>query len=305
MAVQLVARGQQDVYITGKPSITYFSTIFKKNTPFVTEYVEYSFDGPVIDNGYSRCTIPPRGDVITDVTVKLVFPPLYTSPGTVYCYPVLPAYLTSPKMYVFNGSTMTLALQAVNWGDYWSTFSLSFWATQYLTDFAVTFSTTTTKFVYTSTNPAYTAVAFTDEFSAQFWGYDILNPTTSSPSFPTYYMYTLGSGTPQFTVLQAGWTNGYSPLTSNAGFAYTSSYAVNMVKEARLKIGGQLISRLPKDYLTLLYDYDIPYENQSALTALVGKGDTGVKYAQTTSFVKLPFLKNLTKRQVIWPTFII
>ena len=287
MAVQLSARGQQDVYVTGKPSMTYFSTIFKKSTPFVNEYIEFNFDNVVLNLGSSRCTLPPRGDMITDIVLKFVFPSLYNISSQYYCYPVLPVNLPTLRVYVISGGSAILAFQAAQFSYYFSTYNLVFWATPYLTDMTISYDTINNKFVFTSTNAAYTALAFADEASASFFGFDILNP---SSFLGQYYTYPISSS--QLTLVQAGWIIGLVPSTS--GFNYVSQFALKMLREARLIIGGQIVSRLTGDYLSLDYDVNVPYENQAGLTALVGKNDTSTKYAPTTSFVNLTFgLKNI------------
>ena len=37
--MQLVTQGAQDIYLVGNPSITYFKTVYKRHTPFGTEYI--------------------------------------------------------------------------------------------------------------------------------------------------------------------------------------------------------------------------------------------------------------------------
>lgn len=287
MAVQLSARGQQDVYVTGKPSMTYFSTIFKKSTPFVNEYIEFNFDNIVVNKGSSQCTLPPRGDMITDIVLKFIFPSLYNISSDYYCYPVLPVNLPTLRVYVISGGSAILAFQSAQFNYYFSTYNLVFWATPYLPDMTISYDTINNKFVFKSTNAAYTALAFADEASAAFFGFDILN---SSSLIGQYYTFSISSS--QLTLVQSGWIVGLVPTTS--GFNYTSQFALKMLREARLIIGGQIVSRLTGDYLSLDYDVNVPYENQAGLTALVGKNDTSTKYAQTTSFVSLPFgLKNI------------
>jgi len=292
MAVQLSARGQQDVYVTGKPSMTYFSTVFKKSTPFVSESVEYFFDSLASQSQTTRCTLPPRGDIISDITLKITFPQLVTIPQNVYCYPIWPTSIPPLQVYVMTATTAKLAFQAGQFPYYYSTYNVSFWVTPYLPDLLVTYNQETSYFQFTTTNPLYLAIGFTSEQSASFWGFDIVNPTYASTSFPGYTMYTIQNGSlqSQLNIIQSGWTVGYSPQNSSYGFSYNDSYATSIISEARLLVGGQIVSRVTGDYIKLLYDHDVPYENQSGLTALIGKGDTtSIKYNTTTSYVKLPF----------------
>ena len=41
---QLVAYGAQDVYLTGKPEITFFKSVYKRHTNFSTECIEQPFN---------------------------------------------------------------------------------------------------------------------------------------------------------------------------------------------------------------------------------------------------------------------
>ena len=42
--MQLVAYGAQDIYLTGKPQITFFKVVFKRHTNFSIEPVEQSWN---------------------------------------------------------------------------------------------------------------------------------------------------------------------------------------------------------------------------------------------------------------------
>lgn len=294
MSVQLAARGEEDVYITGKPSMTYFLTKYKKSTPFVTEYVEYSFDALSVPNKTSICTIPPRGDILSDVTLKIVFPPLYTVRSDVYCYPTYPGDMVDIQLYVTSGFTSTLAFQAGKFGYYYSTFNINFWATPLAPYITVSYNATTNKFEFTTTTN-YVAIYFPNEQSASFWGFDISNPTFTNTNIYATDIPAIGFAitnnfvTSQLDLTQAGWVQGYTPRKPGEGVNYNSNYATDIIKETRLLVGGQIVSRVTGDYIKLLNDYDVPYENQPGLTALTGKNDTSIKYISTTSFVKVPF----------------
>ena len=41
--IQLAAIGQQDLYLTGNPEVTYFSGVYKRHTPFVLEAFDIPF----------------------------------------------------------------------------------------------------------------------------------------------------------------------------------------------------------------------------------------------------------------------
>lgn len=288
MSVQLAARGHQDIYITGKPSMTYFKTRYRQYTPFVTEYIEYTFQTTPSPNYISTFTIPLRGDVLTDVTLKLTFPALYNITSSVYCYPTFPTDMVTIQVYVLTNTGATLAFQAGQFGYYYSTYNIHFWTTPFVSDLTVSYNSQTNKFEFVTTNPGYVALGFPNEQSASFWGFDILNKTYNNV---LYYGFAFNNLfiTSQLNLTQAGWIQGFTPRGKGEGFNYDNCYATSTIKEARLFVGGQIVSRISGDYVRLFNDYSVAYENQSGLTALTGKNDTSIKYASTTSYVKIPF----------------
>jgi len=79
--IQLAAVGQQDAYLTGSPSVTYFQGIYSRNTPFVLEAYDIPFNGSQQAFGtQSICKIPFKGDIVRGMTLKLNMPFL-NNPG--------------------------------------------------------------------------------------------------------------------------------------------------------------------------------------------------------------------------------
>jgi hypothetical protein len=284
MAVQLFARGQQDIYITGKPSITYFSSKYRQNTPFFTEYIEQSFDNLYTPDSTMSLTIPKRGDILSGISLKLIFPALYTYniPG-IYCFPTLST--NTRQVYAMPGNV--LVLQFAPYTTYYSTYNINYWATATST-ITMSYDSVNNKFNFTDTG-SYTSIYFIDESSASFCGFDISNPSYTINSLYSAFNLVNGTVSSQLTLTQSGWVNGYVPRISNEGWNYTSNYATKIIKEARLFIGGQLINRISGNYIRIKNDYDTTYENQSGRTALEGTNDTSIKYKDTTSIVNLPF----------------
>jgi len=80
MSVQLAVTGEQDVYITGTPSITYFKAVYKRHTPFLTQIYEIPFDNQPVTTGFTMfCTLPPKGDIVTRVCLKTFLPTVTTA----------------------------------------------------------------------------------------------------------------------------------------------------------------------------------------------------------------------------------
>lgn len=80
--IQLVARGQQDIYLTGSPTISYFQTIYKKHTNFAMESVKQTFlTKPSLDkinHTISTCRIGRVADLLYDVYLSFQLPAIYS-----------------------------------------------------------------------------------------------------------------------------------------------------------------------------------------------------------------------------------
>jgi hypothetical protein len=99
-SIQLAAQGMQDVFLTGKPDVTYFSGIYRRHSPFLFDSEEYPFDTPIQYGGSGYVKIPYKGDLLIGTSLKIVLPPLYT-PGPGWVYP-LPTTVQSNVNPYFN-----------------------------------------------------------------------------------------------------------------------------------------------------------------------------------------------------------
>ena len=68
--IQLVAKGAQDVFLTGKPEITFFKAVYRRHTNFSTESVSQTINGDVNDNKTVSCTIGRNGDLISGIHLE-------------------------------------------------------------------------------------------------------------------------------------------------------------------------------------------------------------------------------------------
>ena len=87
MSIQLTVKGEQDVYITGEPEVTYFKSVYRRFSPFYKQTYEIPFDGQgIVTPGFtSYCTLPAKGDVIRKIYLKTILPSIsgyYQNPGT-------------------------------------------------------------------------------------------------------------------------------------------------------------------------------------------------------------------------------
>jgi len=176
MTLQLSVRGEQDVYITGKPSITYFSSLYKRITPFVSEYVEYPFDTKIPGTAAVTAiiTIPSKGDVITDICVRNIFSKLYPSSLSGYYYGKIVNQILNAYIVTASG-TVVLAIQTVITRLYYSTLNILTWTIPQVADISMAYSDT--RFTFSTQNSTYNTLSFKDEDSAAFFGFNILTPT--------------------------------------------------------------------------------------------------------------------------------
>lgn len=83
--VQLATTGVQDVFLTGKPDITYFEQVYTRHTKFALETLDNVFNNNSIDFGDTiRGTIQRRGDLVRNIYIRLELPVLDDSSNVGY-----------------------------------------------------------------------------------------------------------------------------------------------------------------------------------------------------------------------------
>lgn len=65
--MQLVAYGAQDVYLTGKPQITFFKIVYRRHTNFSVEPIQQTFQGAAEFGRTVTCNVNRNGDLITNM----------------------------------------------------------------------------------------------------------------------------------------------------------------------------------------------------------------------------------------------
>jgi hypothetical protein len=83
--LQLVAKGKQDVFLTGNPQVSWFKMVYRRYTNFATESQPMYFDGSPNFGKRITCNIPRRGDLLGRVILEVTLPALTYSDG---CTPV-------------------------------------------------------------------------------------------------------------------------------------------------------------------------------------------------------------------------
>jgi len=131
------------------------------------------------------------------------------------------------------------------------------------------------KFVFSSV--VYPSITFASAQDAAFWGFDYLQ----GPSFP----FVNGVLTSQWTLSQGGWVQGFLPPALSA---YDDAVAHKLVKEARVLVGRQVIKRYTGEYMELVNDLTIPYENKAILKLMNGTLDFTQAVASREYYVNIP-----------------
>lgn len=72
--LQLVARGKQDVFLTGNPQITWFKMVYRRYTNFAIESMPMYFDGTPDFGKRITCLVPRRGDLLGQIILEVTLP---------------------------------------------------------------------------------------------------------------------------------------------------------------------------------------------------------------------------------------
>ena len=243
--IQLTALGQQDVWLTGEPQVTYFSGVYRRHTPFVLEAFEVPFLGQSVQYGSKAiCRIPPKGDLVRGLTLTVTLPQLSNTFGLVNWYwPVIPTPLNAAQFVINSVSNAAnVAPYSVTW---YSTYNATAIGTdQWMLSTAggngavsnwVKYDVSSNKFIFGNYNGGTLSSIWVTLNQGIFWGLDPL-----AASYTTQYMgntwlgYTVinNSLISQISLEQAGWepnpTPGLPPAASRSGLYLQSTYPVKI-----------------------------------------------------------------------------
>lgn len=102
--LKIATEGIQDIYIHGKPDISYFQTVYKAHSSFLLNTFEIPFNNPPLTSGGTAiCRIPYKGDLLRSLSLKVNLPPAYT-PGSGWVRKT--AYPPSIKFFFKDGTSL-------------------------------------------------------------------------------------------------------------------------------------------------------------------------------------------------------
>jgi len=120
--LQLVAKGKQDVFLTGNPQMTWFKMVYRRYTDFAIESQPMYFDGTPDFGKKITCNVPRRGDLLSQVIMEVTLPALKLLDGT----PV--SYANSIGHALIQEITLEIGEQQIDrqtgeWMEIWSNYT--------------------------------------------------------------------------------------------------------------------------------------------------------------------------------------
>ena len=73
-ALQMIARGRQDIYLVGNPQITFFKQVYRRYTNFAIESQPVYFDGTADFGRRISAIIPRKGDLLHRMLIEISLP---------------------------------------------------------------------------------------------------------------------------------------------------------------------------------------------------------------------------------------
>lgn len=208
----MAAIGQQDAYLTGEPQVTYFLGVYRRHTPFVLEAYDIPFlDQKISYNQNHICRIPPKGDLVRSVMLKMTLPGLKTV-GSDWYWPIPPSFSNAATL-IFNGNYTLANVAPFSGIDWYSTFNKNNWldgsGTAGVFQPNVAYLVGTNKFSFSNVTNVWVRTYTANQTNVGvFWGLDPRNANGQvTVSGNTYYIYNVGpSGrVSDFSLEQSGW----------------------------------------------------------------------------------------------------
>ena len=210
--IQLAAIGQQDAYLTGSPQVTYFLGVYRRHTPFVLEAYDIPFLDQKLQYGQNHiCRIPPKGDLVRSLMLKVTLPALKIT-GSDWYWPITPS-IQNVASLIFNGN-ISFANTAPYVGiDWYSTYNQANWlngtGASGVFKPNVTYIASLNKFAFSNVaNVWVPSYAPNQTNVGVFWGLDPRNANGQVVvGAVTYLIYNVGATgrAADFTIEQSGW----------------------------------------------------------------------------------------------------
>ena len=106
--IKLAAYSRKDVILMGNPSMTFFKTVYRRHSMFITQEYEHSFSSAIGFAGSGFAWIPSNGDMLSDLSIIIDMPQLESlSRDLFYKYVDYPALALIKKIsFEINNKTV-------------------------------------------------------------------------------------------------------------------------------------------------------------------------------------------------------
>lgn len=229
-AVQLAAIGQQDAYLTGTPSVSYFTGVYRRHTPFTLQAFSVPFQGQQIQWGTQAvCRIPYKGDLVRSVMLSVDLPALAPASANYIWRLSVGQQRPVPYLYV-NGNLVTPNVVTPVSIDTYSTGTIATWLTASSLGSKVFYDSQKTKFYFQNCSNVTVNVADVTTVGV-FWGLDPKNysrlPTSNT------VQWDVGSGGARgnyadFSLAQAGWIPEAAATLVNSSATWSANIATSV-----------------------------------------------------------------------------
>lgn len=112
--IQIATYGNQDLYLTGNPEITFFKVVYRRHTNFAIESIRVAFDDPTGFGKTASLTLPKTGDAIHKTYLEILLPEMnlqrFTNPTDIQNAQL--AYNTANANYQTTLSFMSINARA-------------------------------------------------------------------------------------------------------------------------------------------------------------------------------------------------
>jgi hypothetical protein len=126
--VQLNARGEQDLYLTGNPKMTYFQSIYKRHTNFASESIRQELRGQIDFGQHVWVDIQRKGDLVNEIFLEVTIPTLNPIPENNPGYHA--SWINSIGHFLIQTVDLTIGGQLIDrhygqWLEIWTELSMS------------------------------------------------------------------------------------------------------------------------------------------------------------------------------------
>lgn len=123
--LELVAKGKQDLFLTGNPQVSWFKMVYRRYTNFARESQPMYFDGTPNFGKRISCNIPRRGDLLGPVFLEVTLPALFYSDGITPVKWVNTIGHALIKEITFEVGEKEVDKQTGEWMEIWTRYTMS------------------------------------------------------------------------------------------------------------------------------------------------------------------------------------